>query len=86
MSAFHDQNAFSIKHKKSYWRVLYTFASPHIHDVQIARITVMGMHCSSCSNAVETALRNIPGVSSAIVSLTMEQAEVEYDSALTSQV
>ena len=54
--------------------------------LQVARITVLGMHCSSCSNAVEKALSNLPGVSSAVVSLTMEQAEVEYNSALISQV
>lgn len=54
--------------------------------LEVARITVLGMHCSSCSSAVEKALSSLPGVGSAVASLTMEQAEVEFDAALTSLV
>ena len=35
-----------------------------------------GMHCSACSTAVEHALGALPGVRSAAVSLTLQQAEV----------
>lgn len=52
----------------------------------MASISVLGMHCSSCSNAVEKALTKLPGVATAVVSLTMEHAEIEYDAKLTSLV
>ena len=35
-----------------------------------------GMHCSACSTAVEHALAALPGVRSAAVSLTMQQADI----------
>ena len=54
--------------------------------LQTAKLGVLGMHCSSCSTAVEGALMRLPGVASAVVSLTMEQAEIEYDAALISIV
>ena len=40
-------------------------------------LAIEGMHCSSCSSAVEAALRPLPGVIKATVSL--HQALVEYD-------
>ena len=40
---------------------------------------VGGMHCASCSRAVEGALADLEGVSSASVSLPSESAVVEYD-------
>lgn len=42
-----------------------------------ARIT--GMHCSLCTGTIEKALRRHPGVEKVAVSLTHEQALVEYD-------
>ncbi|KAK9840963.1 hypothetical protein WJX81_002856 [Elliptochloris bilobata] len=40
------------------------------------KLRVTGMHCSACSTAVEHALAALPGVRSAAVSLTMQQADV----------
>ena len=45
-------------------------------------ISIGGMHCSSCSNAVESALREIPGVHRASVALMQEMGEIEYDGGL----
>jgi Cu+-exporting ATPase len=40
------------------------------------------MTCSSCTNAVESGLREIPGVTGVAVSLVTETAKVEFDRAL----
>lgn len=46
------------------------------------RLKVMGMTCSACSNSVEQALRSIPGVKSAVVVLTTEEARIVVDQEL----
>ena len=43
------------------------------------RARIAGMHCSLCTGTIEKALRRHPGVDKASVSLTHEQALVEYD-------
>jgi len=48
---------------------------------EVVRMRVHGMTCSACSSAVEAALRGVSGVSRASVSLTLAEAEVEYDPA-----
>lgn len=45
------------------------------------RARVAGMHCSLCTGTIEKALRQHPGVDAVAVSLTHEQALVEYDPA-----
>ncbi|KAL4446311.1 hypothetical protein ABPG77_003118 [Micractinium sp. CCAP 211/92] len=47
-------------------------------------LSVTGMHCSSCSSAVESALKALPGVLSAEVALLSESADVRVDPALIS--
>ena len=37
------------------------------------------MHCAGCSDAVERALKRVPGVTEAVVNLTTESARVIYD-------
>ncbi|KAL6770434.1 CTP1B [Auxenochlorella protothecoides x Auxenochlorella symbiontica] len=44
-----------------------------------AVVSIQGMHCSSCSSAVEKALSALPGVASASVALLSERGEVVYD-------
>lgn len=44
-----------------------------------ATVSVTGMHCSSCSTAVERALRALPGVQSASVALLQKSAQIAYD-------
>lgn len=44
------------------------------------------MTCSSCSAAVEGALAGAPGVRHTAVSLTLQEAKVEYDAEETDEV
>jgi copper ion binding protein len=53
---------------------------------QLARLRVGGMTCSSCSSAVESALAATPGVRHAVVSLTLQEAKVEFDPEVTNEV
>ena len=48
------------------------------HDLRIA-----GMHCASCSQSVEYALRAIPGVQEASVNLLGENASVTHDGSVS---
>ncbi|GAB4822580.1 hypothetical protein N2152v2_009626 [Parachlorella kessleri] len=52
---------------------------------QLARLRVGGMTCSSCSSCVESSLAALPGVRHAAVSLTLQEAKVEYDPALVTE-
>ena len=54
--------------------------------IQVIKIKVTGMHCSSCSTAVQKALSVATGVEKASVSLTLEQAEVVYDPGVVKEV
>jgi len=46
------------------------------------RARIGGLHCSLCTGTIEKALGRIPGVDKVAVSLTHEQALVEYDPAV----
>jgi Cu+-exporting ATPase len=48
-------------------------------DLVRIRVRIAGMHCSLCTGTIEKALRRHPGVEKVAVSLTHEQALVEYD-------
>ncbi|KAL3498825.1 hypothetical protein ACH5RR_041557 [Cinchona calisaya] len=48
-------------------------------SIQVCRICIKGMTCTSCSTTVESALQVIPGVQKARVALATEEAEVHYD-------
>ena len=43
------------------------------------RARISGLHCSLCTGTIEKALGRLPGVDKVAVSLTHEQALVEYD-------
>ena len=47
------------------------------------RARIGGLHCSLCTGTIEKALGRLPGVDKVAVSLTHEQALVEYDPTLT---
>lgn len=49
------------------------------NGTETVAIKVYGMTCTSCTNAVENALRSLDGVESAVVALGTEQASVVYD-------
>lgn len=54
------------------------------HTMTTMFFDIEGMTCSACSNTVENGLKNLAAVKSVQVSLIMEKAEVEFDSALMS--
>ncbi|TFH86252.1 cation-translocating P-type ATPase [Billgrantia azerbaijanica] len=56
-------------------------AQPHVRRV---RAHIGGLHCSLCTGTIERALGQKPGVRRVAVSLTHEQALVEYDTRETS--
>jgi copper chaperone CopZ len=47
-------------------------------DHAIATLTIGGMHCPACSARVVKALKSLPGVQEAEVSLEIRQAKVTY--------
>ncbi|RJO59808.1 cadmium-translocating P-type ATPase [Candidatus Parcubacteria bacterium] len=46
---------------------------------KITTLSLTGMHCASCSQLIEMALKKTPGVISASVNVGTEKASVEYD-------
>src|SRR5712691_965681 len=48
-------------------------------DRKKIRARIGGLHCSLCTGTIEKALGRLPGVDKVAVSLTHEQALVEYD-------
>jgi len=58
---------------------------PDTGTLNVARMQVDGMTCSSCSAAVEAALRQRPGVRSAHVALTTQEARIEYEPLLVKE-
>ena len=47
------------------------------------RARIGGLHCSLCTRTIEKALGKLPGVNKVAVSLTHEQALIEYDPSIT---
>ncbi|HZA57335.1 MAG TPA: heavy metal-associated domain-containing protein, partial [Candidatus Udaeobacter sp.] len=58
-----------------YW----TEESANRPDRARIRARIGGLHCSLCTGTIEKALRKRPGVDKVAVSLTHEQALIEYD-------
>jgi copper chaperone CopZ len=48
-------------------------------SMEKAVLRVDGMTCSHCKMAVEKALKNVPGVSGAVVDLAAKTATVDYE-------
>ncbi|EXB37368.1 Putative copper-transporting ATPase 3 [Morus notabilis] len=53
-------------------------------SIQVCRIHINGMTCTSCSSTIESALKSLHGVQTAQVALATEEAEVYYDTRLIS--
>lgn len=52
----------------------------------IGRFRIEGMTSTSCSDSIEAALNQVPGVKRASVALITEESEVEYDSRLVTHL
>ncbi|KAF4403851.1 hypothetical protein G4B88_014307 [Cannabis sativa] len=48
-------------------------------SIQVSKIRINGMTCTSCSSTIESALKALYGVQTAQVALATEEAEVYYD-------
>ncbi len=48
-------------------------------------IPIGGMHCASCAQTIEGALRKAPGIKEASVNLATEKAYVTYDPNITNE-
>lgn len=59
--------------------------SPKANKTLLGHFSIGGMTCAACANSVEGILRELPGVSRAVVSLTTSLAEVEYDPVVISK-
>lgn len=53
-------------------------------ETQVVKLNVTGMHCGGCANSVGAALRAVPGVQEASVSLTEASAQVVMDASVAS--
>lgn len=56
-----------------------TSSSTKPNKTLLGQFSIGGMTCAACVNSVEGILRELPGVSRAVVSLTTSLGEVEYD-------
>ncbi len=52
--------------------------SPQTGQTAVATLAIGGMHCSACSARVVKALKALPGVQEAEVSLETRQARITY--------
>jgi len=53
-------------------------------ELQHITVTVEGMSCGHCKNAVEKAVKGLPGVLAAEVDLAAKSLQVDFDPAKTS--
>ena len=54
-------------------------------SAKIARFDIAGMHCATCANRNERALKSLPGVRLAAVNFALRSARVEFDPGLVSE-
>lgn len=56
-----------------------------LKEMQLLRLRIGGMTCSSCSSVIESQVGHLPGVKHATVSLTLQEAKIEYDGDMISE-
>ncbi|XP_021730779.1 copper-transporting ATPase RAN1-like isoform X2 [Chenopodium quinoa] len=56
-----------------------------LNKTLLGQFNIRGMTCAACVNSVESILRELPGVTRAVVSLTTSLGEVEYDPSVVSK-
>lgn len=55
------------------------------NKILLGQFNIGGMTCAACVNSVEGVLKDVPGVTRAVVSLTTSLGEVEYDPSIVSK-
>ncbi|KAK4270659.1 hypothetical protein QN277_019438 [Acacia crassicarpa] len=58
---------------------------PKLQQTLVGQFTIGGMTCAACVNSVESILRNLTGVKSAVVALATSLGKVEYDPTIISK-
>ncbi|OFW75076.1 MAG: hypothetical protein A2201_13135 [Alicyclobacillus sp. RIFOXYA1_FULL_53_8] len=53
--------------------------------MQTEILKVNGMTCNHCKHAVESALKDVPGIANAVVDLTKGEVEVELSQAVSKE-
>jgi len=49
------------------------------------KLTIEGMHCSSCASNIERSLKKVPGVKEATVSLMIRKGTVEAEDSVSEE-
>ena len=57
-----------------------------METTKLTTLNIEGMHCASCAQIIEHALKKVPGVKTASVSLMSEKATVEYEKPATPEI
>ena len=58
---------------------------PYYFAVIRRKISIQGMHCSSCASNIEKSLKKVPGVKEATVSLMTQKGFVECDDSVSEE-
>ena len=69
---------------RAFWLSLALLALPAQAEPRTVRLDVQKMYCATCPITVRIALKKVPGVTEAKVTLEPPIAEVTYDDAKTS--
>lgn len=52
-------------------------------DIEVCRLRIKGMACTSCSESIERAISMVDGVKKAVVGLALEEAKINFDPNIT---
>ncbi|NJD01010.1 MAG: copper-translocating P-type ATPase [Ruminiclostridium sp.] len=80
---FDESKADITKVKKAVIKAGYGVLDDKNESVREIIIPISGMTCASCANAIEKAIKKLPGIEEASVNFATEKAKVVYDSSKT---
>lgn len=84
LSVEYDENKSDLdKIKEAVEKAGYGVQEDAKDNIREVMIPISGMTCASCANAVERAVKKLPGVNEASVNFATEKAMVSYDSSKT---
>lgn len=84
LSVEYDENKSDLdKIKEAVEKAGYGVQEDAKDNIREVMIPISGMTCASCANAVERAVKKLPGVHEASVNFATEKAMVSYDSSKT---
>lgn len=80
---FDESKADVQKIKEAVKKAGYSVVEDKNESVREIIIPISGMTCASCANAIEKAIKKLPGIEEASVNFATEKAKVVYDSTKT---